>query len=68
MSSIIMTNYTNAVVGKLQFVSDDGVALLECDDPFQLVTVPVKISNVDDAMILIDQFVCVYENKVGRLA
>lgn len=68
MSSTIMTNYTNATVGTLQYVSDDGVALVMCDDPFVAVTVPIKISNVDDAMILVDQFVCVYEGKVGRLA
>lgn len=68
MSALVSGSFRNATVGILEFVSDDGVALVRCDEVFTEYVVPLKIVNVDDAMLLVDRVVCVYDNKVGRLA
>lgn len=68
MSAIINDRFRNAVIGTLEFVSDDGIALVRCDEQFVEYVVPVVVSNIQDAMMLVDTVVCVYDNKVGRLA
>jgi hypothetical protein len=68
MSAIVSSSFRNATVGVLEFVSDDGIALLRCDEVFTEYVVPCRILNTQDAMMLVDQFVCVWDNKVGRLA
>lgn len=67
MATEIKDGYTNAVVGVIKYVSDDAVALVECDDPFVHYTVPVKVSNADYARNLVDLHVCVFEGTVHRL-
>lgn len=68
MSAIINDRFRNATVGTLEFVSDDGIALVRCDEQFTEYVVPLEISNVDDAMMLVDRTVVVYDGKIGRLA
>lgn len=68
MSAIVSSSFRNATVGTLEFVSDDGIALVRCDEQFTEYVVPLEISNVDDAMMLVDRTVVVYDGKIGRLA
>lgn len=67
MATTVREDYTNAVVGVIRFVSDDAVALVECDDPFVHYTVPVKVTNEDYAKMCVDLHVCVHEGVVHRL-
>lgn len=64
MATLVNDNYRNAVVGTLIFVNDDGVCLVECDDPFVHYTVPVMVSDPSEAMVCVDMRVCVYEGEV----
>lgn len=67
MATIINDNYTNAIVGVLTFVNDDGVCLVECDDPFVHYVVPTVVSNVDYATLCVDFWVCIHDGILYRL-
>lgn len=61
-------SYTNAVIGKLVKVSRQnerhdgyGLAKLECDEWFGKVIVRAWVSNPEDAMMLMDRNVLVYD-------
>lgn len=60
----INTRHFNAVVGVLKYVDDGGVALVECDEIFETITVPVRVMNHADAMLLVDRTVCVFDSNV----
>lgn len=60
----INARYQNAVVGTLRYVDDGGVALVECDEIFETITVPTRVVNHSDAMLLVDRVVCVYDQIV----
>lgn len=60
----INTRHLNAVVGVLKYVDDGGVALVECDEIFETITVPVRVMNHTDAMLLVDRAVCVFDSIV----
>lgn len=64
-------NYRNAVVGKVTAVStnyyrQDGYRLvtLLCEEPMANITVRVWVCNPDDAEMLVDRMVVVYDCEV----
>lgn len=71
MGTRIDTKYSNAVVGIVKYVNHDGVVVLECDDPFDHVTVPLCVGDADaieTAMFFVDKLCCIHDGKVLPLA
>lgn len=66
MSSIDL-KFRNAIVGILLYVNNDGIALVECDEVFQVIVVPVRIINGDDAQQLVGSSVCVFDSTIMRV-
>lgn len=66
---MIDMNYRNATVGIVRYVGTDNVVLLECDDPFVTISVPMNLAS-DQAMVAsvyIDRWVCVHDGMVHPL-
>lgn len=67
MATRIASNYENAIVGVIKYADASGTVLLECDDPWDHVTVVLIIGNPDEAMIWVDRSVCVHDGKVYQI-
>lgn len=71
--STINNRYTNAVVGTLTSVSPsrDGVGkslvTIFCDDPFASVFVCSLVENGDNASMLVDGQVILFNNNIHQL-
>lgn len=63
----VSETYRNAIVGVLKYVDHDGVILVDCDNFFDNVVVTTIVSNMSEAMYLVDTSVCVYDGRVHRL-
>lgn len=66
--STINPRHTNAIVGVLKYADENGVVLVECDEVFEMIVVPARVINNEEAMILVDRTVCVFDSKVFTLA
>jgi hypothetical protein len=71
---MIEMNYRNAVVGKVIEVSQrpwDSTnrrqVAIECCDPFKFTTTLVWVHNYEDAMMMVDRMVCVYDGELYPL-
>lgn len=67
MATLINDNYSNAIVGVLTYANDDGICLVECDDPFVHYTVPITVSNPYYATLCIDFWVCIHDGILYRI-
>lgn len=67
MATTIKSDYLNAVVGILRYADDQGVILVECDDPFAHHTVATKVSDWEYALLCVDLGVCVHDGIVHRI-
>ena len=67
MATRIATRYENAIVGVIKYADESGTVLLECDDPWDHVTVVLIVDNYADAMVLVDRSVCVHDGKVHSI-
>ena len=66
--AMVYTNsHWNSVVGSLVYADENGVVLIQVQNPFEPEYVVGSVDYADDAMLLIDQTVCLYESRVFRL-
>jgi hypothetical protein len=72
---VVNDNYKNAVVGKIIEVADRSwgnpdkrMVVIETDDPFTRIVVRDFVKNWEDAQMLVDMTVCMYEGMVYRIA